>query len=285
MDLRYETFLESLEIKEFEAILESFDPKDEKRVQDFFIKSDGDMDKVIRLAQTMAKKITDVEKAIRRGEAALSVMKTPSGTYNAVAEIFFDRALELGASASRIPKMSAPSGTASTASAGTASGTTATPPAPTPASSTPAPAPKPKPKPVSTTKTPEPTEEPASKLRKEDRYHPTENPYEKAKSYSTGVKLSSAGTVDFNTGRNLKDDTTIEIWEVLTLSSNMGDYVAIFNEGDAPSCPLGTKAHFILDSGKQLFLAEMVDYVRNKDARGLMGLYGDSVQGFSYVTI
>lgn len=70
---------------------EAFDPKDEMRIKDILRKADGDASKAVSLAKTMANKIEDAAKAIRRGDAA------KEQEANALAEIFYARAKELGA--------------------------------------------------------------------------------------------------------------------------------------------------------------------------------------------
>jgi hypothetical protein len=64
-------------------------PKDRMRVNDIVRKSKGDIDKEISLTRTMAKAITDYEKAFRRGMAA------EGENFQDMAEIFYDRAEEL----------------------------------------------------------------------------------------------------------------------------------------------------------------------------------------------
>lgn len=67
----------------------SFDSKDEMRISDIIKKAAGDRSKSARLAQVMASKITDIAKAVRRGNAA------ESENYHDLASIFFKRAYEL----------------------------------------------------------------------------------------------------------------------------------------------------------------------------------------------
>jgi len=71
--------------------ISDYDSKDEKRIKDLFAKSKGDDAKLLQLAKSMAKKITDPEKAVRRGNAAKTIIDEPKLT-----NIFHDRAKELG---------------------------------------------------------------------------------------------------------------------------------------------------------------------------------------------
>jgi predicted transcriptional regulator len=64
---------------------EPYEEKDIQRISDIIKKSDGDKEKQIQLATLMANKITDVEKAERRGNAA-EKKKRPE-----LANIFFKR--------------------------------------------------------------------------------------------------------------------------------------------------------------------------------------------------
>lgn len=76
----------------YEAIEEAYEPKDLKRVKDFGIKSGGDFQKEIALAQRMANTLTNMDKAIGRAEAAAEVY----GGWNEIVEIFYNKAKELG---------------------------------------------------------------------------------------------------------------------------------------------------------------------------------------------
>jgi len=58
------------ESEELRRLNEAFDEKDHKRIEDIVKKAGGDRDKEISLATTMAKVITDKNKAERRAEAA-----------------------------------------------------------------------------------------------------------------------------------------------------------------------------------------------------------------------
>lgn len=64
--------------------------KDYRRVEDMWTKSGYDMDKMVKLATTMAGRITNGEKARNRGNAAEDL------NFHEVAKIFFERAEELG---------------------------------------------------------------------------------------------------------------------------------------------------------------------------------------------
>lgn len=64
--------------------------KDRDRIQGMLDKAGGDEAKLLRLAKQMAKSITDVDKAMRRGKAAEAKGLTP------VANAFYARAIELG---------------------------------------------------------------------------------------------------------------------------------------------------------------------------------------------
>jgi len=64
--------------------------KNYTRVKDIFIKSDGDVDKMISLSKTQANRIHDEFKAINRAIAAKEL------GYEEIFEVFFHRAYELG---------------------------------------------------------------------------------------------------------------------------------------------------------------------------------------------
>lgn len=74
-------------------LLLEFAQKDLTRIQDIVKKANGDQNKMISLASTMAKSITDKVKAADRGHAAEEVL----GKDNPLSKIFYDRATELGA--------------------------------------------------------------------------------------------------------------------------------------------------------------------------------------------
>lgn len=63
--------------------------KDKMRIQDIHDKANGDKSKMLRLAQTMCKLITDKTKALRRGMAAEDL------NFHDIAKLFFQRANEL----------------------------------------------------------------------------------------------------------------------------------------------------------------------------------------------
>lgn len=69
---------------------DKFDNKDKFRIEDIVEYSKGDKDKATRLAQNMANKITDGNKALRRAAAAVSL------GYKNLASIFKYRANQLG---------------------------------------------------------------------------------------------------------------------------------------------------------------------------------------------
>jgi hypothetical protein len=69
----------------------SYDDKDEQRILDIIDKADDNKIKARQLAQTMANKITDAEKAMRRYRAA------EDHNYHDLALIFYKRAVQLGA--------------------------------------------------------------------------------------------------------------------------------------------------------------------------------------------
>jgi len=73
-------------------LLEAYEPKDLKRVQDFAKKSGGDFEKEVGFAKRMAKTLTNMDKAIGRAEAAAEVY----GGWNEIVEIFYNKAKELG---------------------------------------------------------------------------------------------------------------------------------------------------------------------------------------------
>jgi len=61
--------------------------KDLARMEDMLTKTDGDQDRIIRLATAMAKAITKEEKALRRAAAALKVIR-PKKFAREIAQIF-----------------------------------------------------------------------------------------------------------------------------------------------------------------------------------------------------
>ena len=90
---------ESEEAERLRRLNEAFDPKDEQRIRDIVKKADKPnllgsekKEKEIQLATTMAKAITDPDKALRRGDAAKEL------DLDYLAKIFYERANELGAS-------------------------------------------------------------------------------------------------------------------------------------------------------------------------------------------
>lgn len=72
----------------FEKYME-VDSKDRMRISDIVDKAKGDKSKELQLARTMANRITDYDKAIRRGRAA------EEEGHKHLAEVFFARAKEL----------------------------------------------------------------------------------------------------------------------------------------------------------------------------------------------
>lgn len=274
---------------EFTAILE-YDQKDIMRIEDFFTKSRGDSDKVISLANSMAKKITNAEKAFNRAEAAKVVMKTKAGENNAVADIFYARANELGYDSSKIP-VSLPKAQTTK---------------PADAKPVKADAPKSSPVPVSTEKpviTHEPKSDPASKLpsseqfksNKESRTIPGEN--------GAGCPIKPIGSVDIAQGTcgiyGSADDSiydniggVVEVWKL-----NNDQHVLIFtfglmtkngatltsSEAETPSVQIGTDTLFIAsDTNKYLFYGELVDYIKVEDMSALIDLYGNVLPGYTY---
>lgn len=73
-------------------VLEAASPKDIQRIQDIVTKSKGDENKMLTLANTMCKLITDKNKALDRGLAAEQIL----GTDHPVTKVFLDRAAALG---------------------------------------------------------------------------------------------------------------------------------------------------------------------------------------------
>jgi len=75
-----------------EEIINLFEEaKDDMRINDIFKKAAGDENKMLQLARTMANKITDGLKAVRRAEAAEKIIPQ-----SGVAQVFKDRAKQLG---------------------------------------------------------------------------------------------------------------------------------------------------------------------------------------------
>jgi len=81
------------------------DAKDEMRINDIVKKAANDEIKMKQLAQTMANKITDGLKAVRRAEAAEKIIPQ-----SAVGQIFRDRAKQLGLDVGGAKNVDAPSG-------------------------------------------------------------------------------------------------------------------------------------------------------------------------------
>lgn len=79
-------------MNESERLILEFAAKDKNRIEDIKTKAGGDETKMVRLATTMANSITDKHKAFDRGAAADAVL----GPGSAVAQVFYDRAKELG---------------------------------------------------------------------------------------------------------------------------------------------------------------------------------------------
>ena len=71
-----------------ESLFEAYEEKDQQRIKDILGKSAGSLEKAKNLANSMATKITDYEKAVRRGEAA-------DDFYPEISYIFYDRAADL----------------------------------------------------------------------------------------------------------------------------------------------------------------------------------------------
>lgn len=77
----------------FESILnETPEPKDIKRIEDLFYKSKGSDPKLLQLAQNMANSIDDIDKAMRRAEAAQKILGPDD---NPIADIFLARVEQL----------------------------------------------------------------------------------------------------------------------------------------------------------------------------------------------
>ena len=88
-------FVEDILDSEDSSLNEIKDPKqvtskDVMRITDIVRKSDGNKSKALSLAEQMAKSITDGFKALRRARAAEAERQKE------IADIFFQRALELG---------------------------------------------------------------------------------------------------------------------------------------------------------------------------------------------
>lgn len=76
-----------------ESILnETPEPKDIKRIEDLFYKSKGSDPKLLQLTQNMANSIDDIDKAMRRAEAAQKILGPED---NPIADIFLKRVEEL----------------------------------------------------------------------------------------------------------------------------------------------------------------------------------------------
>ena len=73
-------------------VLEAASSKDVQRIQDIVTKSKGDEAKMLTLANTMCKLITDKNKAYDRGLAAIQIL----GADHPVTKVFMDRAQALG---------------------------------------------------------------------------------------------------------------------------------------------------------------------------------------------
>lgn len=71
-------------------LAKGFTSKDTNRIEGIINKADGNREKEEQLAKTMASKIKDGRKALQRGKAAEDL------NYHNIAQIFFDRAKEIG---------------------------------------------------------------------------------------------------------------------------------------------------------------------------------------------
>lgn len=76
------------EIRSLQEYDVSYDPKDKKRIDDLIKKAKDDAH-AVRLAKTMASRIKDKKKALRRAYAA------EDWNYHDIAKVFYDRAEEL----------------------------------------------------------------------------------------------------------------------------------------------------------------------------------------------
>lgn len=266
LDLSFETFINESERMEIESILE-FEEKDRKRVEDFFTKAKGSFQKVVDLATSMAKKITNAEKAFNRGEAAIHVMGTKPGETNEIADIFFARAAELGYDPKKIPTNVKP----------------VTPSEKKPEVKTT--------KVQATPKTPEkveithePKSLPASKLSADKQYNGNTSPKNVPGKECSGVPVIQMGTVNIakgtavSYGENIYDKLsgTVEVWKL-----NNGQHTLVFVKTDTPSVILETPCVFIdKNSERYLFYGELVDYINIQDMSALIDLYGNVLPGY-----
>jgi hypothetical protein len=87
------TIMRGLKENQYNGQTKSEFEKNYKRVADIIEKSAGDEEKAIRLASQQAAKITDEWKAINR---ALAAKSGKTKIHDAIFEVFFQRAYELG---------------------------------------------------------------------------------------------------------------------------------------------------------------------------------------------
>jgi hypothetical protein len=266
----FELFCESLNYKEFESILE-YDTKDVKRIDDFFKKSGGNMDKVIKLATQMSKTITNPTKAFNRGEAAIDVMKTGDQP-NPVADIFFARANELGYDPDKIP-VTVPKSPKTAdmeeeiEAAKEDDDETLAKTAPTPKI------------------TREPSTKPASLLPVAEQYSSTANPKTVPGPHGAGTPIAYIGSLNLANGKcgnfNLFDleQGTAEVWKL-----NDDEHIIVFNEKTTPAVAIETPCGFLdaLNKRNYLFYAELVDYIDSQDMHALIDLYGEKIKAYKY---
>ena len=277
MKLSYNNFCEEFLLEKMEAILE-FEEKDRKRIEDFFSKSKGDFEKVKALAVRMANSITNAEKAFNRAEAAKSVMGTKPGENNPIADIFYERAKELGYDVTKIPVSTPEKDPIKT------DVTNQEPPAKEKVKR------EPRPKKVENIEiTHVPTEEPGSKLPEDKQFKSTKSPIVRPGKSCIGAPVLPIGEVEISTGKCILfdklDDSlydnwtgTVEVWKLMN-----DKHVLVFTADTDPTVQIGTPCTFIHDqSGAYLFYGELVDYIRVIDMSALIGIYGNVLPGYTY---
>lgn len=221
--------------------------KDVQRIKDLFPRSKGDDDKLLKLASTMAKVITSAEKAQARGDAAVEILGPNN---NALAQIFFDRAKELGYLEKAAQFARKPDKRKSI----------------TPKEDKYAQYKKP------ASKLPNPKTGDGSRV---DLY----SKYAGSPVLPLGrVNLETGNCQHFNVYDTWENKGTVEVWE-----NDRFKYKLVFTSGDEPYEGIGKRQLFKHDqTWAKMGVWKMIDYTPLKDARGLIPYYGKSIAGYVY---
>ena len=231
-------------VREIISINEEVTEKDLQRIKDLFPRSKGNDEKLLQLASAMAKVITNPEKAQARGEAAVQIL---GANNNALADIFFDRAKELGYLAKASEFAHKPSKSKGKVDKYAQYKK--------PASQLPNPK-------MGDGKRPDLYSKyagsPILPLRK--------------------VNLETGESQYFNVYETWENKGTVEVWK-----TENNRYRIIFTSGKLPYEGIGKRQLFKHDqTWAKMGVWTMVDYTPLKDARGLIPLYGKSIAGYVY---